>query len=69
MYMRMSPATLRAGMGDAWRRMVDGYVPVLQQMPGIANRVMEAGDGWEALRQGRPGNSQVSAPYPNWPGW
>ena len=35
MYMRMSLATLKPGMGDAWRRMVDGYDPVIRQWPGF----------------------------------
>ncbi len=35
MYMRMSLAALKPGMGDAWRRMVDGYDPVIQQLAGF----------------------------------
>ena len=35
MYMRMSLAALKPGMGDAWRRMVDGYDPLIRQIPGF----------------------------------
>ncbi len=35
MYMRTSLAALKPGMGDAWRRMVDGYDPVIRQLPGF----------------------------------
>lgn len=35
MYMRMSMATLKPGQGGAWRRMVDGYDPLMRQMPGF----------------------------------
>jgi hypothetical protein len=52
MYMRMSLVTLKAGLGDAWRRMVDGYDPLMQQMPGFANRALEA-EGWLGGLQAR----------------
>lgn len=35
MYMRMSLARLKPRMGDAWRRMVDGYDPLMRQWPGF----------------------------------
>ena len=45
MYMRMSLACLKPGMGDAWRRMVDGYDPLIRQIPGFVAVTYYCDDG------------------------
>ena len=44
MHMRMSLATLKPGMSDDWRRMVDGYDVVIRQSPGFVAVTYYCGD-------------------------